>query len=210
MGANSAAAYLAHQEACRHTPCQESPSNPIKTESTPMNIELAQQLCELNNQFYCTWADSFSSTRHNTWPGWERCLQEAGLRDIGQKTATADGMASAEASNAASAPTTTCESAALKEFSIPSQPLPAARPLNVLDVACGNLRFEAFLAHSLPNRKIRTYALDACDELALDNIALPDNGEVAFHHCDAIAELRKGTLRETLCGSGPMDFTVSF
>ena len=46
-----------------------------------MDPLFAQELCELNNRFYCTWADSFSDTRHNTWPGWNRCLKESGLTD---------------------------------------------------------------------------------------------------------------------------------
>lgn len=35
----------------------------------------------------------------------------------------------------------------------------------VLDVACGNLRFEKFLASQLPERQIQVWALDSCDEL---------------------------------------------
>ena len=96
------------------------------------------------------------------------------------------------------------------ELSAPAQPAPSARPLSVLDVACGNLRFEASLAHSLPSRKVYAYALDACDELALGDAALPNNSDATFHHCDAIEELQKGILKETLCGSGPMDLAVSF
>lgn len=35
----------------------------------------------------------------------------------------------------------------------------------VLDVACGNLRFEKFLVSQLPERQIQVWALDSCDEL---------------------------------------------
>lgn len=35
----------------------------------------------------------------------------------------------------------------------------------VLDVACGNLRFEKFLASQLLERQIQVWALDSCDEL---------------------------------------------
>lgn len=35
----------------------------------------------------------------------------------------------------------------------------------VLDVACGNLRFEKFLASQLSERQIQVWALDSCDEL---------------------------------------------
>jgi SAM-dependent methyltransferase len=37
---------------------------------------------------------------------------------------------------------------------------------SVLDLACGNLRFEAFLANALPKSDIVFYAVDSCDSLA--------------------------------------------
>lgn len=39
-------------------------------------------------------------------------------------------------------------------------------PVRVLDVACGNLRFEEFLARELPGIPISCVALDDCEELA--------------------------------------------
>ena len=96
-----------------------------------MDPLFAQELCELNNRFDRTWADSFSDTRHNTWPGWNRCLKESGLTD---------------------------------------RPLPLLEQLHLLDVACGNLRFERHLARSIPNAIIEVQALDACDELAQNGI----------------------------------------
>ena len=41
-------------------------------------------------------------------------------------------------------------------------------PLTVLDLACGNLRYERFLAEALPARAIRTWAVDNADALAAD------------------------------------------
>ena len=41
-------------------------------------------------------------------------------------------------------------------------------PLTVLDLACGNLRYERFLADALPARAIRTWAVDNADALAAD------------------------------------------
>lgn len=38
-------------------------------------------------------------------------------------------------------------------------------PLCVLDLACGNLRFERYLADALPNRMLSGYAVDNCDPL---------------------------------------------
>ena len=39
-------------------------------------------------------------------------------------------------------------------------------PVRVLDVACGNLRFERFLAAALPEASVEFHAVDACAELA--------------------------------------------
>lgn len=41
------------------------------------------------------------------------------------------------------------------------------RPLRVFDLACGNLRFEAFLAEQA-DRPLELYGVDSCDELAFD------------------------------------------
>lgn len=41
------------------------------------------------------------------------------------------------------------------------------RPLRVFDLACGNLRFEAFLAERA-DRPLELYGVDSCDELAFD------------------------------------------
>lgn len=154
--------------------------NPVKaTGKLAMDIEFAQELCELNNRFYRTWASSFSGTRHNTWPGWGRCLEETGFSAKEPQDAT-------------------------------SADSPIKPPLTVLDVACGNLRFEGFLARNLPNRNITTYALDACDELALDGVSLPGNVAVRFQHCDVIKELQTETLNRALNSNKPADLTVSF
>ena len=136
-----------------------------------MDPLFAQELCELNNRFYRTWADSFSDTRHNTWPGWNRCLKESGLVD---------------------------------------HPLPLLEQLHLLDVACGNLRFERHLARSIPNAIIEVQALDACDELAQNGIQLPSNVFASFTHCDVMEELQSSTLADALRFDTQADLSVSF
>lgn len=64
------------------------------------------------------------------------------------------------------------------------------RPFSILDVACGNLRFEEFLAHSLPQGSFVVTALDACDDL-LPEEPLPN---VRYQHCDIIGALLDGAL----------------
>lgn len=136
-----------------------------------MDPLFAQELCELNNRFYRTWADSFSDTRHNTWPGWNRCLKESGLTD---------------------------------------RPLPLLEQLHLLDVACGNLRFERHLARSIPNAIIEVQALDACDELAQNGIQPPSNVFASFTHCDVMEELQSDTLADALRFDTQADLSVSF
>jgi tRNA (uracil-5-)-methyltransferase TRM9 len=58
------------------------------------------------------------------------------------------------------------------------------KTVNVLDLACGNLRFERFLAAAHPDVPMRILAVDACDELAAEALggmadaAGPGAGEV--------------------------------
>lgn len=136
-----------------------------------MDPLFAQELCELNNRFYRTWANSFSDTRHNTWPGWNRCLEKSGL--------------------------------AIHLHSLQEQ-------FHLLDVACGNLRFEKHLAHFAPNAAIKVQALDACDELAQNGVQLPSNVSVSFTHCDVMKELQSGTLADVLRFDAQADLSVSF
>lgn len=48
------------------------------------------------------------------------------------------------------------------------------RPFRVFDLACGNLRFEAFLAEEA-DRPLELYGVDSCDELAFDESGHADS-----------------------------------
>lgn len=48
------------------------------------------------------------------------------------------------------------------------------RPLRAFDLACGNLRFEAFLAEQV-DRPLELYGVDSCDELAFDESGHADS-----------------------------------
>ena len=63
-------------------------------------------------------------------------------------------------------------------------------PLSVLDVACGNLRFERFLDDEYAG-SFSAIALDSCDELALSALRDHDftQGSVEFHHVDILQPL---------------------
>ncbi len=84
--------------------------------------------------------------------------------------------------------------------------------MHLLDLACGNLRFEAALSDSLPHIDIRVRALDACDELAsLRPLGADrDSVRVAFRSFDAVsAALSDEAFPEELVGP-PCDIAVSF
>lgn len=110
-----------------------------------LSIEIAQTLCAINSDFYRRQSDSFSATRQAPWNGWKRCL---GM--IREACWGADDVASGEG---------------LVEG------VDGGPHLSVLDVACGNLRFEEFLASALPETAFDFYAVDNCDDLASNGLA---------------------------------------
>lgn len=56
----------------------------------------------------------------------------------------------------------------------------------VLDLACGNLRFERFLLDAFPDHDLRFNAIDACPELAKDASQIPGT---TFFKMDVLASL---------------------
>ena len=95
----------------------------------------------------------------------------------------------------------------------------------VLDVACGNLRFEKFLASQLLERQIQVWALDSCDELLpqtcagtlvekvnADGADTPDATDVHFQinylHCDVMEAI--GSSKAFTYGIPQADISVSF
>lgn len=89
----------------------------------------------------------------------------------------------------------------------------AAAPLRVLDLACGNLRFERFLAERLGAGRLRCFAVDNCDPLvdqaeSADRVESADRAEsaqtsrvlppISFQNLDVIDALAAGNLSEAL------------
>ena len=62
--------------------------------------------------------------------------------------------------------------------------------LFLVDVACGNMRFERFLDAEYPGN-FRSIAVDSCDQLALDALKARDfrSGEVDYTHVDVVEQL---------------------
>lgn len=87
------------------------------------------------------------------------------------------------------------------------------KPLCVLDLACGNLRFERYLAGALPNRMLSGYAVDNCDPLveAGERNESDALSRMSFQNLDAIERLSAGCLREALeAPDASCDLAVSF
>lgn len=85
--------------------------------------------------------------------------------------------------------------------------------LRVLDVACGNLRFERYLADALPGRVLSGYAVDNCEPLveAGERSEFGPLSRMSFQNLDAIERLSAGCLREALeAPDASCDLVVSF
>lgn len=105
-----------------------------------MDNATAQRAAELTAQFYAEVADSFSETRVGAWPGWQGVL-DAVSAQVGSGAGAAETALSAEENS-----------------------------FDVLDMACGNLRFEKFLQESgVPVRSV--CAVDNCPQFVIGNRA---------------------------------------
>lgn len=85
--------------------------------------------------------------------------------------------------------------------------------LRVLDVACGNLRFERYLADALPGRMLSGWAVDNCEPLveAGERSEFWPLSRIAFQNLDVIERLSGGRLRESLeAPDASRDLAVSF
>lgn len=108
-----------------------------------MKPDTVQWLNDLNARFYSAVHQSFSETRTNAWPGWERLLS----LPLFNKGLALDGCTT-----------------------------------KVLDVACGNLRFEKFLNERTQNG-CRAFAVDNCPLL------IPSNVDVQYAELDVVDTL---------------------
>jgi len=141
-----------------------------------MNTKTAEILCGINNSFYQEHYLSFARTRKASWPGWRRCLEAIGL--TAAKDLGLDDSQSVDAS--------------------------AHRHISVLDLACGNLRFEAFLSTELPMVDMSFYAIDNCDDL------VPSTPSVHYQSLDILDTLYKGLCLDDHITAPLCDLSVSF
>ena len=148
-----------------------------------MQIETARELIALNNRFYAEHAASFSATRSAPWEGWRRLL--ALLRDYGPRGSQEVAEDTGVIDNAG-----------------------PAQPYTVLDLACGNLRFEQFLAQELNKAPLHIHAVDSCPALAQEvDLA---TASLAYHEIDVLDALLGECGDQLLDDVPPCGLTVCF
>lgn len=138
-----------------------------------MNRATVKKLCALNTRFYATNAASFSQTRNAPWDGWRRCLDACDFALVGSDEAVAPGVASK----------------GVLADSLPKNR--SSRAISVLDIACGNLRFEAFLEREHPAIDWRFFAIDNCEPL-VDSSDVAIAQKVNFTCEDIISNMLDG------------------
>ena len=195
-----------------------------RCEQADLDEATARRLCDLTSEFYRANAESFSQTRQAPWQGWERALAAAGIvaADAAEGVAAAGevaaGVAAADADadavdpfpgspvGASEGSRTAVRASGVANALPPMSSVgaaaassrPAASPLRVLDLACGNLRFERFLAERLGAGRLRCFAVDNCDPL-VDQAQTPGVlPPVSFQNLDVVDALAAGNLREAL------------
>lgn len=181
-----------------------------------MDQDIARKLADLNTQFYAQQADSFSATRHSGWPGWRRVGEHLAALNAGAGAGAGADMgagagvgAGAGASRVDSARCVSAESALERK----QGSLCLTKPVWVLDLACGNLRFERFLGDAHADGGWRFCAVDNCVPLA-EAGAMPQ--DVEFHELDVVGSLLDGSLDMRMDGAADasqpqaFDAAVSF
>lgn len=126
-----------------------------------MERRVADILNAATSRFYAQQSQSFSQTRQSAWPGWERCLPYLDELAAVGKTASSNAAPGAEADDAVSG-AGACSTAFghTERCGAASKGGAVVGPLSLVDVGCGNLRFEAFLKAARPNFTVDLTAVD--------------------------------------------------
>lgn len=137
--------------------------------------QVIRKLNALTSDFYAREAASFSATRQAPWHGWEKAW---GL---------------------ITAPNAVRDSLSSRAARIPDDYASNSKDsLAVLDLGCGNLRFERFLAERT-NAPLRVTALDNCPDLASPEIGALS---AAFPHSLRSSSAASKTKEEDASGQG--------
>lgn len=172
-----------------------------------MNEAFAKELCQLNTRFYAEQSESFSATRASSWGGWARVasLCRETLGEISEENKAEESFSQHEPGESVlqqELGSTCFHRSGTSEVKIRYPELSNVN--RVLDVACGNLRFEKFLADEFSEVPLAFTALDNCEALLPDALAASIN----FVHCDVMDALQQGTALPA--GPHAYDLAVSF
>lgn len=176
---------------------------------------LALRLCALTGEFYRANAESFSQTRQSPWQGWVRLLEvmDAAGVQIGCESGPLHAVDGAFEGSVRRDGYAADDKGRGKACAVADVGASGQEPLRVLDLACGNLRFERYLADALPGRMLSGYAVDNCDPLveAGERNESDALSRIAFQNLDAIERLSAGCLRKALeAPDASCDLAVSF
>lgn len=147
-------------------------------------------LRQVNNDFYARCAPSFSASRNAPWVGWRSCLEA--VQDCGA-VRLCDGPDVHLYDRAAAQPGTIRKGASVR----------------VLDVACGNMRFAAFLREELRGRHIDYFAVDDCAGL-VPHLPEGEGFSTCFQNLDIIGELAVGVGLAHAIDAEPCDLVGCF
>lgn len=153
-----------------------------------MEEQMARRLAALNSRFYAMQAASFSSTRQSPWQGWHQVAKTL------SKPALSPGAGGAVAGSDLGAATVEDPDSSVR----------------LLDLACGNMRFQRFLVQEHPQVTWDYVGADNCPDLMAS--AAPSGGPAELVALDAVEALIDGTLSQQLTALGPKPFdaAVSF
>ena len=135
-----------------------------------MDLALAAHLNGLTQQFYAAQTASFSETRDDVWPGQRRIIGMLAER------------AAAKAERAAAKAAGTAEQVA------------RSTTYRVLDIGCGNLRFQRAVLDAGPELPWELHGVDSCAGFA----SAKDGLSIDVQPLDIVRELLDGNLHEAL------------
>lgn len=184
-------------------------------ESAKMDREAQQELNNLNAHFYRKNAASFSQTRNAPWTGWARCMTACELAPTEPQGEPPESAPTSENAQSVAAETSaTSESRRSND----------SKEFTILDIACGNLRFEAFLEENYPGNNWEFFAIDNCEPLVWSSAAATEGDSTAplsaekinFTCEDIIANMLEDSVpfepanTSDLARNFPFDIVVSF
>ena len=164
-----------------------------------MDKETAEKLARATSRFYAAQGGSFSATRTKPWAGWYRCAdmlvelaEKGGAGGRGGRGETGGrgehGGGAGHGTNGEAGGGAGCGADGVNGA------------LELLDLACGNLRFERFMHEAHPGLLLSTYAVDGDDALVFDLAhGMDATGELAYQHLDIVEALKtERALRDAL------------